>query len=187
MRLYLVTAPSSGRIIAIKHVREALQVIDPEATARQAITLLERLDADGYALMAQGDPPTLARMTEVIERGGGRAVAVSEQSAERQERIWRSRKAKQEGATPEDVFQAEAPSEATAPPAAPTTFDPKVYNTAMFCVGICNGDPIPAALFASNLARTTEDTALWHSVIRCLAQVFPWIESPLRQGGAWPT
>lgn len=188
MRLYLRRAPSGGKIMAIKALREALRVIDPDAKAHQADILLDALDRDGYALMAHADPRTLARMTDLIEDAGGHAVVVNDAEAERTERHWRSRRAARDGASPEDVFAAEAPSRPAAEAGDPAPeYAPCVGHTATALMAFSDGNPVTAALYAQNLARTTQDASLYNDVIRYLAHVFPWIESPLRENGSWPS
>jgi hypothetical protein len=191
MKLYLTNAEGVPRMHALKYLRDALRVIDPDAKVAQADELLTRLSRDGYAHMASGDPVTLARMADVLTEAGMVAYAVNEgDDAEAAERRWRSRAAKRAGLSPEDVFSVEAPGTPPLPVEADANagpFSPAAYETALACMAICNGDPIRTALHASALARTTGDAVVYHEVVHILGHTFPWVVEPLRVNGIWPS
>lgn len=174
LRLYLTDAEGVSRMHALKALREALRVIDPEAKVHQADALLAALAERGHAHMATGDPITLSLMSDVLTEAGLVAHAVPESEVERAERRWESKRAQRGGATPEQE------------PPRSQTFSPAAYETALACLAICNGDPMKAALHAHALARTTKDAVIYHETMHVYGVVFPWTVNPLREHGVWP-
>lgn len=173
MKVYLSQIDPSGEggVKTIKAVRDALRVIDPQAKAQQASQLLEEFLREGTAHIADADPPTAARMQEILEAGGCASVVDPDETW-----IERRRRAAE---PPEEVSDdLEEPDMAN--------FAPAAYATAIALVVAKEGNPAAAAALAITLGTTTSDRALYDEVVELLAEIYPWVEVVLRASGMWP-
>jgi hypothetical protein len=162
--LWLVAVPDS-EIKALHAIRHALRYFEPSASLDLADGVLEAFKIDGYAFVAYGPYDAMEEIKEQMKQQG--CEAVIDLDIEAYESRRRVREMTASGATPEEVFAAEAPGriDATA--------------TTLVLIAASEGNPIRAAITAANLARTTGDKETYHGVIASLVGAFPWLPEVL--------
>lgn len=186
--LYITALPPNA-LRAVKALREALRYFDPESNTSAAQEAYEVFKSDGFVHAGDIDTSsadnelTLTRLRAALRSQG--AETALDIDPERYARQARSRRLTAAGATPEQVFAAEAPGAGRVEQdeVESTVFSTQAYETALALMALMDGNPLRAAAGAAMLGRTAEDEELYREVILALVQTFPWLaDEVVRQG-----
>lgn len=187
MRTLWVTHLPDNTLMAIKALREAQRFFDPEADTATAAEAHDVFGHDGFVYIGETTPTSGdldALRASLRSQGCETRLDLNPEDYARQVR---ARRLTEAGATPEQVFAAEAPGVPTTELAREAQeagiYSTAAYETALVLMAQSQGNPLKAAAVASMLARTTEDDDLYHEVIAALCGPFPWLAPALVQQG----
>lgn len=196
--LYLTACPDgAGELIRLKAIRDALRFWEPDADMTDAHNVLDVFNADGFCLLGQGDmTPEVRHDLEALRerlRDSGFETRL-DLDPERYASQQRADALTQAGASPEQVFAAEAPGPHP-PLQAPAirqalshdgSLRVSAYETGQVLLTFAEGNPLRAAAFASMLARTTREKGLYGEVIIGLTRTYPWLVQAVQEQGLMP-
>lgn len=189
--LYLTKLPPGSQLDRIRVVRSALRAIRPDASAADAVGVIDRLAANNYALLGSDDDDTVIdAAAAIIQSAGGLAMTDLDTDAIDRRRARARRRAEQKEKTPEEVFaEGSAAEEVVVDAPEPTeqpVASPAAYSTAMALIMVANGNPLTASAYAAMLARTTGDPTTYREAIESMFRTFPWLEQQVADQGLLP-
>ncbi len=190
-----IYAIESKPIVAIKAIREALRKLNPDANPIADLGEARRL----HAAFTHGAEATIGETTDdhegfdalrdALEANGVFVTALDpEKAAQRHE----AAKMTASGATPEDVFAAQAPGKATltlihGEDDPESGFDPsEAHKLAIALIVMMDGQPLHAAAHAMVLARAqgAESNDYWAEVQDVIIELYPAVEAALEADGS---